>query len=192
MSHFRRALRRALATRLVDAETLAGARIWPSRKANVWREGLPAACVYTESDSWAVDSSSPREYRVTISLLVETYAETRYDVAGGAIITADDELDELAEQVRRAIELDPTFGGALSDLRIMRSELEVFADGERLLACERLNLEADYYCTEAGPDLGPISEFLKLNARWDIPGGEATTLTSATVDAERRVVFTRP
>ena len=134
----RKALRQA-AAKALKGHTDAEDRVYPSRVTTVLGRGdrhLPMLLVYTQDESAAEWNAAPRMYRRDLQLVVEVLEEADSGV--------DDQLDDIAAQVERAIEMDDTLGG-LADHTLLQSSTQGLDDStHRTLGVHRMIYEVSY------------------------------------------------
>lgn len=164
MTHPRTLIRIAMRDLLVN-KTDAGDRVFKSRVV-AWRErDLPAIAIYTPEETIAEGSyqTAPRELERTVTVVTE--------IAFKAVADVDDAADEIAWLVEKAVHKDETLGGLVSDCRLMNTLLEIFEQGDQLIAVLRLDWDALYY-TKAPEDADgePYDNFLRVDAKHNLEG----------------------
>lgn len=138
MSHQRKEIRLAVQAALVAADTAAETRVYASRMIPFRRIDLPAIAVYTLEESSVDNDSAPRELTRTLQLVIEAAVR-----ATGTQI--DDELDDLAEEIERAMHADETFGGKCGDSVLASTEMDLAEDGDRMIGILKLTYATTYY-----------------------------------------------
>lgn len=173
MPHPRTLIRQAVKAALLNATTAAD-RVHTSRSV-AWRpKDLPAIAIYTLEEE--VDPSSansaPRELKRNLSLAVEVAAVQQASI--------DDELDALAQEVERAICADDTLGGKASDIVLASTNVDILADGERIIGVMRLEFAATYYTFAPDAEDVPLPDFETSNIRYKL--GNAVYQDNEAVD----------
>lgn len=131
MAHQRKLIRAAVAAALTgtaDARpTSAADRVFKARKVPYRRRELPAIAIYAKTEPVDPESkaTAPRYLTRTLQLVVEIV--DRVPENG----SMEDRLDDLAEEVERAMDRDPTFGGTCKDSILASTDQDVYEfDGE--------------------------------------------------------------
>jgi hypothetical protein len=125
MAHPRKLIRQAVVAALVAANTSAGARVQPTRIEPHKKTQLPAISVYTLSDPVDEDASTQTEE------VHELEVEIAGWVAHTDTLSADDAMDDLAEQIESAMTADPYLGGKAGDSRLVGTLMQVVEDNAR-------------------------------------------------------------
>lgn len=136
--HQRQAIREAVVAALLN-QTAAGAHVYESRMAPLNKHELPSIIVYTESEAVTEDSKStaPRELDRRLVLAIEVAVRASEDV--------DDDLDDLAVQIEKALHLDPTLGDKVSDLILASTEIELFEESKGRIGAMKLLYNVRYF-----------------------------------------------
>jgi hypothetical protein len=163
MAHQRQTIRRAATAQLLD-RTAAGARVYATRVVPWKRIELPAVAVYAleELVDPASQTTAPRELTRTLQLSLE-----------GAVILStavDDALDNLAEEIERAVHADETFAGTASDSILTATELEVFEEGERCIGLIRLTYSVTYFTHAPEAADVRLNDFATADVRHSLNG----------------------
>src|SRR3990170_40796 len=116
MAHQRQVIREAAKAQLLG-KTAAGPHVFETRKVPYKRLTLPAIAVYSGDESSTDQGSAPRELKRTLQLAIEAAVKEGANV--------DDSMDSIAEEIERAIHVDPTFGGKASDAVLSSTSLDV-------------------------------------------------------------------
>jgi len=144
--HYRQRIRDAVAQRLLDAATLAGANVFTSRARpvlEILQKREAVLSVYT------ADESSTRQ--PDGRLMDRTLTVSIEGMAGGGD-DLDDYLDDLASQVEAAIEADPTLGNLLSDDMVLDATTsEITARGNQQVGAFRMDYSCRYLTERATP-----------------------------------------
>lgn len=148
--------------RLKDAKTIAGDRVFGSRAKGLRRSQMPAILVYTKSESSALFNESPREFQRDLTVAVDLVMEGESEDA------LDDQLDDWAEQVERAIFLEETFGGVCSDTLLGETEMDVDTEGEKPVGAVRMSLTMPYYSRLPEDLTKDLDELSEINAKMDL------------------------
>lgn len=145
--HQRILIRRAVRDKLIAANTPAGTRVVPTRIVS-WRPNeLPAISIYTLSES--VDESSaetaPRELTRRPKLIIECALKMTDAFVAANSNNIDDALDEFALMVERAISVDYTLGGTVSDVWLSDTDIDILEKGDQLIGVISLTFSPKYY-----------------------------------------------
>lgn len=160
MSAQRKAIRQSLAAILKNAATAAGDRVFSSRSTPIFESELPAILVYTRSESVELFAESPREYKRTVTVVIEAVAETTGE-------NLDDQLDDVGQEIEAALAVDHTAGDTVSELTLSGSDLLVDRDGEKYQGAVKLEYQAIYY-TCADEDSGDLGNLGTSNIDYDL------------------------
>jgi hypothetical protein len=122
MMHHRAAIRRYVATLLTQFVDVGG-RIFISRPSPLFKEELPAICVFFGGERVSVasgDRYNPREYERVAQINIDIMVEEPRDPATASNLAelsqdGEDLVDRLAYQVECAFLSDPTLGTLLPD-----------------------------------------------------------------------------
>lgn len=174
MSHQRHAIREALQTLLVAANTAAAGRVYinrtnplsqrPSSEAGSAQEELPAILIYTRNEAAEIFNVSPREYRRTVEVIIELVMAITETT--GAI---DNALDDFAEAVEAVILRDDTVTNTASDFRLVSSSMAIVEEGEIPIGAVQLVCEADYVEFHPKPDLQDDADDLReVRSNWRV------------------------
>jgi hypothetical protein len=144
MAHQRKNIRDAVRALLLG-KTSAGTRVFKTRLVPFRRLTLPAIAVYARSEPVDPESknTAPRELRRELKLVLEAMVAEGSTVAGEVVKGTDgtpngdgspdldDALDQLALEIERAMDADPTLGIDAVDTSILAdSQLDVITEVE--------------------------------------------------------------
>lgn len=146
MAHPRKVIRHAVVTLLTGA-TAAGTRVHSTRIEPIKKTLLPAIAVYALGEPVRPDSDGTAPREITRDVKVEIAGW----VAHSDALSVDDAMDDLAEQIEAAMDVDPYLGGAAGDSILENTEMEVANDGERLIGIVALTYSVTYRTTPAEP-----------------------------------------
>lgn len=135
----RKAIRGAAKAIIVAAATDMGDRVFENRVRPFRHNQLPAASLFTRSESVEVNSEGPRLYQRDLELYVQVVVDGEDDV--------DDRIDEIADAVEVAMEADPTLGALsfVADTELDRIEgPELSSDGSRIVGMAALVYRVTY------------------------------------------------
>ena len=124
MAHQRKLIRQWLATQLAAAGTNAGARVTSTRIEPNKGTQLPAISVYTlgdETDLGNSEQTAPRELKRSINLEIAMF------VGGRDSLPADDQVDDLCEQVEAFMDANRWLGGHASNSILTGTVVEIAA-----------------------------------------------------------------
>lgn len=168
-------IRQAVVAQLVD-ETAAEARVASTRVEPHKKSALPAIAVYTLGETVDVDASkatNPRE------IVRNSQIEIVGWVAGSDAVAVDVAMDNLAEEIEAAMNLDPYLGGTAADSILEETAMEVLEDDARsavLVGIVTLTYSVTYRTTTTA-DAGELDDFLTVNAKNKLVGGVIDTPT---------------
>lgn len=164
----RRKLVRKAAVELLKGKTACGNRVFSTRVSALQPNELPALCVYTETETTSILTESPRVYLHRIELRVEIHAAES--------LLVDDRLDDIAFQVRAAIELDEDLNGYAQRIEYQGTESGWDDEGARPTGALRIRYEVQVEeAIQAPTNLDP---FQKAFVQYDL------ALADGTIDAE--------
>lgn len=172
MAHPRKTIRQAVVALLVSASTGAGGRVHATRVEPLKRE-LPAISVYILSETVDADASAgtaPRE--ITRNAKVEITGFVAHTTA----IPVDDAMDNLAEEIEAAMDVDPYLGGAAGDSILEGTEMEVIEDDGRsdpLVGVVTLTYSVTYRTSPEPPT--DADDFLRADVVHQLVGGAEDT-----------------
>jgi hypothetical protein len=178
MAHQRKLIRDAAVGKLL-AQTDAGSKVYANRikpfTSNGWTSELPAIVVYTMDEQAEIFNAAPREYLRTVQLVVEIQA--------AADESLDDVLDNIADQVERAMLRDDTLAGTVNNLLLVRSRMALRDEGETLIGACIVQFDAQYLDRRPDdlfnatlPELTTVDTQYSLNNAQPDPADRARTL----------------
>lgn len=171
MAHPRKLIRHAVVAVLTNA-TAAGARVQGTRIEPHKRSQLPAISVYTLREPIAASNgAAPAEITRDLKLEVVGW------VAHSDALSVDDAMDDLAEQIEAAMEVDPYFGMLAGDSALEDTTMQVLEDDGRsdpMIGIVTLTYSVTYRTSPAAP--ANLDEFLSVEATHDLVGGAADTV----------------
>lgn len=137
MSAQRKAIRHAMRDMLLGA-TDAGQRVYTNRGVRLDESLFPAIVIMNAGESIEEHAIAPLIYKREAEISVEVHVQP------GS--TADDLLDDLAEQVEAVFWPDETLGGTTEELRLLRvSETAVEGEARQDIAALALVYRATYF-----------------------------------------------
>lgn len=164
MAHPRKLIRHAVRDLLASAATVAGEKVYPTRVVPARGRELPLISVYTLEDDVDPDSVStaPRELTRELPVVIEAWVQPGDN--------PDDAMDDIAEEIEKAMHADPFLGGKVADSVLSSTQMEVIDDGARLLGLVVLTYTATYrtLAPEAPTDL---EDFRRAGTDYNL-GGE--------------------
>jgi hypothetical protein len=151
MTHVRQQIRERVVEVLKGGHSAAGENVYahrvhpiPSEKVPGSRAPLPAIGVLTTDEQSSLAAYDPdlsgKRYNRTIEISLDLYA------IGD---DSDDQVDALAVDVERLMEVDDTLGGFVRNLVLTASRDVYSGEGERIAGRKRLTYQATYK-TKAG------------------------------------------
>lgn len=161
--HQRQKIREAVVAALRGA-TDAADRVHASRFVPWRRAELPAISVYTLGEDVDPESAqtAPRELARDLELVIQGIVQVGDDV--------DCRLDDLALQIERAMDADPTFGGVASDSLLTSTEIDFSEEGSRTVGHLGLFYTIAYYTYPADPAAEDLPDFERANVRHNLAG----------------------
>lgn len=166
MPHQRRVIRDAVKTVLVNAGTSAADRVYTTRLVPLRAAKLPALAIYTLEEDVDPQSAetAPRELKRHPRLVVEAIERIDAD-------NIDDELDDLALAIEKAMATDETFGGTASDCWLMKTEFDFGNQGDLEIGVVRLIFHVTYF--RHAPDAGDqvFDDLKTIDATYDVAAG---------------------
>ena len=168
--HQRKLIRHAITAALLGA-TDAKKRVFPTRKVNHLLAELPVIAVYTLNDDSEL-GDEPRELDRKLEILIECMVESKENV--------DDLMDDLAEQVEAAMNIDYTFGCLCHRSNLISTDLDSIEDSDREIGIIEMTYLVEYR-TDAyvaaidevvgsGPDL---TDYERSTVAHDLGGNQA-------------------
>jgi hypothetical protein len=146
--HPRKLIRHAVVVLLTAADTAAGSRVKPTRVEPNRKGQLPALGVYTLNDPVDEEASSETEEAHEVELEIVGW------VAHSDDLTADDAMDDLAEEVEAAMKAAPYLDGAAGSVRLVGTTMQVVEDDGRsdpLIGIVTLTYAVTYRVDQAAP-----------------------------------------
>lgn len=172
--HPRKLIRQAVVALLTNA-TSAGARVQGTRVEP--HKKLPALSVYTLSESVERDASAntaPRELTRDVKIEITGW------VAHSDVLPVDDAMDELAEQIEAAMDVDPYLAGAAGDSVLEETVMQVVEDDGRsdpMIGVITLTYSVTYYTSPAAP--ADLNDLLRVGVTHDLVGGVIDTVPAS-------------
>lgn len=170
MAHPRKTIRDALATLLLN-KTAAVDRVYSNRSRPQSVSKLPAIGIYNAGDTAALFDESPRRYRRQFNIAVDCYVK---DTGGDEI---DDTLDDLADEVERAVFADTTVGGTVSDIRLGETSDVMVSDQREQTAMLTITWQAILFQDAPEEEAADLPDYTTTRAEWDIPDGDDVDAT---------------
>jgi len=173
MPHPRQLIRDAAKTALVNT-TAAADRVFTTRLTPFRAPVLPAIGIWTLEEDVDPESAktAPRELKRHPRLAIEAVLRNASD---GDI---DDQLDDLALEIEKAIAADDTLGHTASDCWLMKTEFEFGNQGDMEIAVARLIFYVTYF--GYAPDAADVTvdDLKTIDAKYDLanavdPGNQA-------------------
>ena len=154
---------------LVDAETVAGSRVYVNRFRKIWEGQVPAISVHAIEEEDAIRDSSPRTYDRELRLAVISFVRPDPIAAGNPPreVAADEILALIGDEIEEAIAFDQHLRGTCSDCFISSSHVEPINFGEEAFAAQQQVFTVQY-STEAGERGDPraLYDFLRLHLEY--------------------------
>lgn len=143
-NHLRQQLRARAAT-TVTSLTTTGTNVFQGRVYPITQAQLPCLLVYTSNEEVEHGTlTPPRKLFRKLELVIEGRAT--------AASNLEDTLDTIAKEVEVALYGDRTLNSLARDSNLLRTEVELTAQGEKSHGLVRLTYEVFYQTTEGTPD----------------------------------------
>lgn len=169
MAHPRKLIRHAIVARLTNA-TAAGDRVQATRVDPHKKNELPAISVYTLREPVdAGGDTEPRELTRAVKVEIAIW------VAHSDELTADDAMDDAAEQVEAAIDGDRFLGGLAAECVLENTEMQML-DGDPLVGLITLTYSVTYRTSPAAPTL---DDFVRAGVDHRLVGGVPDTVPAS-------------
>jgi hypothetical protein len=151
VTHARTQVRNAVIAALTGLAST-GARVYAGRTRSLGAAHAPALLVYARETASAADSRPPRKLAHTLTLFVEgRVARAAASATEDVSRALENDLDQVELEVAAAIGADPTLGGLVKDIMLVRSTLSTQAPGERHEGEVRLEFRVEYRTAETAP-----------------------------------------
>ncbi|MCB2188818.1 MAG: hypothetical protein KQJ78_20555 [Deltaproteobacteria bacterium] len=137
-------IRQAVAAAILAAGTDAGDRVYTGPVDPLDPGALPVVAVFCVGSEYEGEAyiDQPRAYRAALNLITVLWVQ--------ASATLYDELEELARQVRRAVQADESQGGAAMDTVWAGEDLSLEEDGGVSLGQMLINWRVGYIYHDTG------------------------------------------
>lgn len=162
--HKRKLIRNAAAAALLN-KTTAADRVLTTRR-YPWRPTqLPAIGVYTLEEDVDPEShkSAPRELQRFPRLAIEAVLRVEES-------NIDDQLDDIALAIEKAIAADDTLGGTASDCWLMKTEFDFGNQGDQEIAVARLIFHVTYFAFAPDEDDVALDALETIDAKYSLKG----------------------
>ena len=140
MAHQRKVIRAKVIELLQAGATVAGDRVFASRRVPVWQGELPCILVFTEKEESREFNKSPRILERKCDMMVDLRIEDIDGFKQGASV--DDVVDDFCEVVEAL--LDRKLGGTASDCILKRTVSGIVEDGARSMGFALVTFEVTY------------------------------------------------
>jgi hypothetical protein len=172
MAHPRMLIRQAVRDLLEDANTAAGARVTTTRVDPHQKGSLPAIGVYTLNDHVTPESATTAPVELTHELELEISAWVEHTQA----VSVDDAMDNIAEQIENAMDIDPylrnTAGDSILDSTLMEV-VEIDGRSSPLVGIVVLTYTVTYRNERVVP--AQTDDFLRADVKQTPVGGVGDT-----------------
>jgi hypothetical protein len=146
MTHPRALLRRAAQSQLLN-RTPAFENVQRRKRKTYDRDELPVVDVYADTEE--VDERShetaPRELKRFPQLLIKGVLKETDNIVSQHDNDMEDALDEFALQIEAAVALDETLSGSVSDIALLRTDIEIDEEGEQRVGWVLLTYKVTYF-----------------------------------------------
>lgn len=173
MAHQRKLIRKAVADLLVAANTAAGSRVKTTRVDPLTELELPSISVYTLGEDVDPDSANTAPIELTRKLKLEVTGFVMHTDA----LSADDAMDDLAEQIEAAMAADYYIGSNVVDQLLESTEMQVVEGGssDPLVGVVTLTYAMTYRTYPVEVAAVATDDFLRGDAKYQVTGGVADT-----------------
>lgn len=180
MAHPRKLIRQAVAALLVSADTAAGDRVTATRVEPHRSTELPAISVYTLTeviDREASIATAPRELSRVLTLQIRGW------VSHSDNDPVDDRMDDLAEEIEAAMDLDRYISDSATDAILVNTETEILEGvgaNDPLIGMVTLTYSVSYLSSLA--DGTAADDFLTAAATYQRDGAAADNTVADVFD----------
>ena len=136
MAHINQQIRDRVAA-IIEAVPFFSGRVYKMRSYALDDAKLPAAVVYTNSQSSSLATIGYRTLRGSLDLVVEIYIK-------GASATIADQIDDACVLIEDAIGSDFSLNGLVKSCILSESNIDISVEGEKPIANARLSYAVDY------------------------------------------------
>lgn len=144
MAHKRKQIRDAVVQALKTGPTDAGQDVFADRLKSLKSIEYPSIVVFNRSESAEVDTDGTRTYLRKLQCVVEACTRPSLEQDG----SADDDLEDLAEQIELVFAATPQWGlDFVLDTKLLGTELDFSTAGEKPLGVVQLTYEILYLST---------------------------------------------
>lgn len=166
--HDRTAIRDQIKT-LLDSQTPAGTRVYPSRRTRIRVENLPCIVIYTSDETADEFEAAPRSLRRSLTVSIEIAVNAAGDEA------VDETLDDFAETIEALIASDDTLNSTVADIILSRSTSTIVEDGEQPIGALRMDYRATYYThIPAASYNDDLDDLATVDTRYNLSGLQET------------------
>lgn len=144
MAHKRKEIRAHVVNLLINGNTLAGTRVYPSRVRPGIRMIFPMIAVYTPKEDVQVIGVNPHQYTRKLELVIECISEDLN-------VDVENRLDTLLNEIEALIDTDETMLPDISEIEYMGSTVDLFNTGEKDAASGIIRYMITYHSTEQIP-----------------------------------------
>lgn len=169
----RKTIRKKIVEILKAANLSVGQRVFPNATIPPWEEELPVILVYPRSEPADEFAIAPRELKRDLDLAIEIIAagpelnpDTLTPKSGQKSL--EDQLDDIAEEIECAMDMDETLGGTCDNSILTLTEFEYEPGGGQPIGSARMTYAVSYN-TMAPRDIdkqGGLVDFKTTNAKW--------------------------
>jgi len=147
-------IRRSVATLLIAAATVAGSRVFPSRKTNFRNVELPAIAIYMLSTDSELRDEAPRNHKRTTTMVVELRLES-----GANIDEVDEPLDAFRLEVENVLDFDRHLLDEADNLTPTGTDQISDPSGGRVVAVAAMSYVVEYFqCTPTPASAVPLEK----------------------------------
>lgn len=173
-------LRHAVIDTIVNAEIPhIGDNVFEARRESVWPEEGMIAVVYTDSFTLDDQRTSPKDYKINGTVLVDVICQSERD-------TVNDDLDDATAAIIEVLQpMMPKigfFGGITKRFVVTGIENNLSENGEMNRGLQRITFATEFHVTM--PVGGPTDDFLKANSTIKVGNGEGNKQKFTTIVQE--------
>jgi len=167
-------IRRKISSLIIEGKTLAQDRVEQNSTDPDWDDddSLPAVRIYYEAEPINKLTDSPREWLRPLQIVIELICATKRDRETNRETEAQDQIDELDQQIKNLLLVDETLGGEADDLEPLANTFDFGSTGKREVVTMRSVYKVTYLdlAVESINDqkqLG-LQDFKTVKTSWNI------------------------
>jgi hypothetical protein len=143
METTRKIIRKKIRELLLN-KTKACERVYTNQASPTWIENLPAIIIYSLSEDITKFNQAPRELKRDLQVVIEIMASGAEEPNTACHNTAEDCLDDIAEQVECIMSKSETLDGVCDDNILSSIEFDFVPEGQKPVGSARLIYTVTY------------------------------------------------